>query len=107
MRNVRRLRARSLRIANLAQAQSTALRRQGIMRSVTLVFVLLGVSVLSCSPPPTRAQSGPSGSDQVLRRAFEQRTSNLRVEGRGVVKRILPDDNDGSRHQRFILELGS
>lgn len=24
-----------------------------------------------------------------------------------MVKRILPDDNDGSRHQRFILELGS
>ncbi len=78
------------------------------MRSLTLVFVLLGVSVLNCSPPPTRAQSGPpSESDRVLRRAFEQRTSNLRVEGRGVVKRILADDNDGSRHQRFILELGS
>ena len=78
------------------------------MRSLTLVFVLLGISVLGCSPLPARAQSGPSSeSDRVLRRAFEQRTFNLRVEGRGVVKRILPDDNDGSRHQRFILELGS
>lgn len=78
------------------------------MRSLTLVFALLGVSVLGCSPQPARAQSGPpSESDLVLRRAFEQHTSNLRVEGRGVVKRILPDDNDGSRHQRFILKLGS
>jgi molybdopterin converting factor small subunit len=27
------------------------------------------------------------------------------VEGVGVVQRVLADDNDGSRHQRFILEL--
>jgi len=78
------------------------------MRSLTFVFVLLGFSVLCYSPPPARAQSeSHSDSDQVLRRAFEQRTSNLQVEGRGVVTRILSDDNDGSRHQRFILELGS
>jgi len=78
------------------------------MRSLPLVFILLGVSVLNCSPTPARAQNPPpSESDRVLRRAFEQRTSNLQVEGRGVVKRILPDDNDGSKHQRFILELGS
>ncbi len=29
------------------------------------------------------------------------------VQGRGMVLRILPDDNEGSRHQRFILELPS
>ncbi len=29
------------------------------------------------------------------------------VRGSGVVRRTLPDDNDGSRHQRFILELDS
>ena len=29
------------------------------------------------------------------------------VEGVGTVIRVLPDDNDGSRHQRFILQLES
>lgn len=29
------------------------------------------------------------------------------TSGRGTVVRILADDNDGSRHQRFILELAS
>lgn len=29
------------------------------------------------------------------------------VRGSGVVTRILPDDNDGSRHQRFILRIDS
>ena len=34
----------------------------------------------------------------------EQRTA-FQVEGSGRVARLLSDDNDGSRHQRFILEL--
>jgi len=29
------------------------------------------------------------------------------IEGTGVVTRVLRDDDDGSRHQRFILELPS
>lgn len=29
------------------------------------------------------------------------------VEGEGVVEKILSDDKDGSRHQRFILRLAS
>lgn len=78
------------------------------MRYPTLVLVLLALSVLACPPLPARAQGGTlSESDRILRRAFQQHTSDLQVEGRGVVKRVLPDDNDGSRHQRFILELAS
>jgi hypothetical protein len=78
------------------------------MRSLILAYTLLGISLLGCLPQQASTQRGPrSDSDQVLRRAFEQRISNLQVEGRGVIKRILGDDNDGSRHQRFILELRS
>jgi hypothetical protein len=29
------------------------------------------------------------------------------VEDSGFVRRLLTDDNDGSRHQRFILQLGN
>lgn len=77
------------------------------MPPIILAFTLIGLSVL-CWPQTARVQSVVSSdSDQVLRRAFEQHTSKLQVEGRGVVKRILRDDNDSGRHQRFILELGS
>lgn len=48
-----------------------------------------------------------SGSDEALARAFKQRTSNIQVEGRGIVRRVLSDDNDGSRHQRFVVALAS
>lgn len=78
------------------------------MRSLTLVLALLAAGLLGCSPQPARAPSGTlSPSDQILRRAFAAQADNLLVEGAGAVKRILPDDNDGRRHQRFILELSS
>ena len=46
-------------------------------------------------------------SDAVLASAFKEHKNGIQVEGRGVVIKILPDDNYGSRHQRFILKLNS
>lgn len=48
-----------------------------------------------------------SGADEILARAYENRQSDLQVKGSGTVARVLPDDNKGSRHQRFILRLAS
>jgi hypothetical protein len=45
--------------------------------------------------------------DAVLANAFANRISNLQVAGQGTVIRMLPDDTNGSRHQRFILRLNS
>lgn len=46
-------------------------------------------------------------SDEDLYSTFDERNSGDQVEGNGIVIRILTDDNDGSRHQRFILRLNS
>ncbi|MDH3636670.1 MAG: DUF3465 domain-containing protein [Gammaproteobacteria bacterium] len=51
--------------------------------------------------------SPSSSGDSVLEEAFEQRQSDLQVQGSGEIVKILADDNDGSRHQRFILRLNS
>ena len=48
-----------------------------------------------------------SRSGDRVARAFRARESDVLVGGRGEVVRVLADDNDGSRHQRFILRLSS
>jgi len=48
-----------------------------------------------------------SAGNEVLASAFRDQRSGLQVSGTGVVDRVLSDDNDGSRHQRFILRLNS
>lgn len=45
--------------------------------------------------------------DAALENAFANRLSNLQIEGQGTVVKILPDDNNDSRHQRIILRLES
>lgn len=46
-------------------------------------------------------------SDAVIANAFANQISNSQVSGQGVVIRLLPDDNSGSRHQRFIVKLAN
>ena len=46
-------------------------------------------------------------SDAVLENAFAQRISKLQVTGQGTVVKVLRDDGNGSRHQRFIVRLDS
>ena len=75
---------------------------------ISLTVALIGACLLGCSARPLTTQPEPrSDNDEVFRVAFEQHRRNFQVEGEGVVKRILSDDNDGSRHQRFIIELKS
>jgi len=51
--------------------------------------------------------SATAANDSVFASALEKHASNIQVEGQGIVVKILPDDNDGSRHQRFIVRLTS
>jgi hypothetical protein len=46
-------------------------------------------------------------SDSILANAFAKNLSNVQVEGQGTVIKLLPDDNNGSKHQRFIIRLDS
>lgn len=42
-----------------------------------------------------------------IRAAYKRRAVDVWVEGRGRVIKLLSDDNIGSRHQRFLVEIGA
>jgi len=48
-----------------------------------------------------------SNGDALISQAFADGRSNVQVEAEGRVSRVLADDNEGSRHQRFIVQLKS
>jgi hypothetical protein len=78
------------------------------MRYLHFILSLVCAVSIGCSSNPEPSTSGKSpNGDEALARAFEQRSSNLQIEGQGVVRRVLSDDNDGSRHQRFVIALSS
>jgi len=48
--------------------------------------------------------SSSAGNDDILQ-SYKTKSSGIQVSGNGVVIRLLADDLQGSRHQRFILKL--
>lgn len=76
----------------------------GLISLVVLAY--LAYSMFSAPNAPADRVQGEARATE-LARAFEQQQSNVQVQGQGVVTRILPDDREGSPHQRFILRLPS
>lgn len=76
-----------------------------ILLIFALVYGLEFFQYQVASPPGSSPWSENSGS--VVEAAFNNRQSDVQVQGQGRVVRILSDDNEGSRHQRFILEVDS
>lgn len=79
---------------------------------VILMTVYLGLDLKQQDQITDKSQTEQSNTalsssdDQhKIMQAYQQQSSNIQVQGRGVVKAILPDDNDGSRHQKMILKL--
>ena len=75
---------------------------------IAVVVVCALIWAGCCSTVQSSAQNGGAASDdRQIGRAFKNRTSNVQVEGAGVVTRILADDLAGNRHQRFVVRLAS
>jgi hypothetical protein len=60
-------------------------------------------------PDPATAPAAYAGdaAADALAEAYSSQRSDVQVRGEGTVSRLLDDDNDGSRHQRFIVQLAS
>ena len=81
-----------------------------------LIFASISIGYIIFNTPPsfeskedtysTEEQSAGK-SEAILANAFSNHQSNIQVFGQGIVTMLLPDDNRGSRHQKFIIELSS
>ena len=67
--------------------------------SLKITFAVLTVFCLTFFTLSANAES--------LASAYKNQQSGVQVGGSGQVIRLLPDDNTGSRHQKFILKLAS
>lgn len=85
------------------------------------VFAAAGYLLATGNPAPTPSATDaatstrqtesvsvqPANSDDRLQQAFENRESDLQIEGAGVVAKVLKDDTKGSPHQRFLLRTST
>ncbi|HZI47891.1 MAG TPA: DUF3465 domain-containing protein [Pyrinomonadaceae bacterium] len=80
-------------------------------RQFSIVTEAQGASLGSCPHKAFLIQAKTTAAstveDDPIGRAFANQTSDIQVEGEGTVSRVLPDDVDGSRHQRFLVQLAS
>ena len=76
-------------------------------RLLAAVAPILLVALAGCGAAGSGAAGGVARGDAALARAFSDHASDVEVEGQGTVVRVLADDDEGARHQRFILRLDS
>lgn len=80
------------------------------MKSVHIARFVICALIWACSGSTVQSfaqTNGARSGDSRIGRALGTKASNAQVEGEGVVTRLLADDLDGSRHQRFIVRLAS
>ncbi|MEM7394324.1 MAG: DUF3465 domain-containing protein [Verrucomicrobiota bacterium] len=75
-------------------------------RIIEIATVLVVVVVSACLKL-NESTIGLSTGESVIENAYKNRQSDVQVETSGMVEKILPDDNEGSRHQKFIVRLAS
>lgn len=87
------------------------------MKKTLLGFVVVALAVVAyrqqspspAAPPaaPPHARPAEELSRSSVEDAFRNRSDGVDVQGAGTVAAVLPDDAEGSRHQRFLVRLAS
>jgi len=82
-------------------------KRRSLVRNRLLpVLLVLGLALYQYyQVEHVRVDDGLNGADNTVQLAYAAQQSGVWLETGGQVIRVLEDDNEGSRHQRFILEL--
>jgi hypothetical protein len=73
-------------------------------------IIAVGYFAHSWAPYPSSVWHGPVTATESTRDStisLDNGSSGRQIQGQGTVTKIFPDDNAGSRHQRFIVQLPS
>ena len=93
---------------NASFAKDILLRRRANAVLIAAAVAVFAFIFVSCaSPGPATKQGTVPLADDPIGRVFASGTSDVQVQDEGKVIRVLADDLDGSRHQRFIVQLAS
>ncbi len=86
-----------------------------MIKNLLLLFILS--LLVACKQPTTGSLDAAAvvmqnaeqvqGDNAALIQTFKNKKSDIFVEGAGVVKKLLPDDNKGSRHQKFLVTIST
>jgi hypothetical protein len=78
------------------------------VRLALVLLVLAGLLAWQYDRPPGAADAGTGApaEENTVQAAWTARRSGVWLEAAGRVTRLLADDNEGSRHQRFIMDVG-
>ena len=81
-------------------------RRLRIRNRLFAVLLILGLAIYQYYQfERAPVVSGTDSSRNSVQAAYAAQQSGLWIETSGRIQRVLPDDNDGARHQRFVLVL--
>ena len=83
------------------------------MKTLLKLVAILALVAFGIAQSNNRAElqsaaiQASTSQDQVLETAFTRHQSGIQIQNAGVVTRLLADDLNGKRHQRFIVQLNS
>jgi hypothetical protein len=99
---------RQVRTSGMTQQTRESHAVKKILSVIVAIALIAALAHYRSASSPAPLASPQSTSDNAaLERAIETQAENVSVQGQGTVVKILADDNEGSRHQRFIVQLPS
>lgn len=79
-------------------------KRKPALKTLALLVIVVGLTAIQYFRIEQESPPQP-GNETTISALFAEQRSNVQVSGQGKVSRLLADDLQGSRHQKFLLRL--